>query len=65
MVDEKSGVHLNPEELNDTLDLPEDDLPTPKLGGASPERSGMEGQPNFGESVNRSVYVVRFSHEVM
>ena len=65
MVDEKSGVHLNPEELNDTLDLPEDDIPTPKLGSTSPERSGLGRHPNFGESANRCVYVIRLSHEVM
>ena len=63
MVDEKSGVHLNTEELNDTLELPEDDLPTPKLGSLSPRNSSVEQLQGYTKAQDRSMYVELCVHE--
>ena len=57
MVDEKSGVHLNPEELNESLELPDDDLPTPKLGSLSPLKVPAGSLGDSGRALDRSVYV--------
>jgi hypothetical protein len=60
MVGENSGVHLNPEDLNDTLELEEDDLPTPKLGNTDVLVTQNEPTRFYAKVGDRSVYVVNF-----
>jgi hypothetical protein len=57
MVDEKSGVHLVCEDINETSELIDDDLPTPKLREMSPLGRSGDSSRGFVSTEDRSVYV--------